>query len=175
MLQSILVLLGTIVGALAAIGGQLISEKYRRRCDRQMIARALAGSIQATLMMNERRNYVTYFQGLLQRIDRREQVEFDKLLRNASVDPITERMLDRVGMLGGNLPSRIIEFMFVLTSIRIDLVRMGAGEFDQNTRDAAHIIREDLKIWDEFEPKARILVKDILEHAKASFSFLPWK
>ena len=126
-------------------------------------------------MMNERRNYVTYFQDLLQRIERGEQFKFDKLLENASVDPITERMLDRVGMLGGNLPSRIIEFMFVLAGIRVDIVRMGAGEFDQNVRAAAHIISEDLKIWDEFEPKARLLVRDILEHARESFSIWSWK
>ena len=34
---------------------------------------------------------------------------------------------------------------------------------------AAKIIREDLKLWEEFEPKDRPLVRDLRQHADEPF------
>jgi hypothetical protein len=166
------VLLGAIVGAAAGIGGQLIGERYRRYTDRQMTARGLAGVIEATLLMTNRREYIPLFQGVLRQIEQGQTVKFDKLLDDASIDPITTKMLDRVGLLGHDLPARVAAFMYVLTSIRMDLVRFGRGEFDNNMPGAAKIIREDLALWEEFEPKARLLVRDLRNYANERFRFL---
>jgi hypothetical protein len=70
-------------------------------------------------------------------------------------------MLEGVGLLGDNLPAHVAAFMNVLTGIRVDVVRFGRGEFDNNMSGAAKIIQEDLKLWEEFEPQARLLVRDL--------------
>jgi hypothetical protein len=121
-ISSLLVLLGTIVGATAAIVGQVISERYKRHRDRQMTARGLAASIEATLLMTDRRGYVPLIEGIVARLKQGQQIKSEKLLDDPSVDPVTAGMLDRVGLLGHDLPGRIVAFMFVLTGIRIDLV-----------------------------------------------------
>jgi hypothetical protein len=166
------VLLGAVVGAAAVIGGQLIGERYKRYSDRQMTARGLAGSIEATLLLTTRREYVPLFEHTVRQIEQGHSVKFDKLLDDASIDPITAKMLDRVGLLGHDLPTRVAAFMNVLTGIRVDMVRFGRGEFDDNMLGAAKIISEDLKLWGEFEPKARLLVRDLRNHADAPFRFL---
>jgi hypothetical protein len=55
---------------------------------------------------------------------------------------------------------------------KVELLTGIRGEFDDNMLGAAKIISEDLKLWGEFEPKARLLVRDLRNHADAPFRFL---
>jgi hypothetical protein len=165
------VLIGAIVGAMAAIIGQLISERYRRHRDRQMTAGGLAASIEATLLLTDRRGYALLFEDIVARLKQGQQIKPEKLLEDASIDPITAGMLDRAGLLGHDLPGRIATFMHVLTGIRTDLVRWGKGEFD----NPAKIFEDDLALWREFEPKARLLVRDLRNHANEPFRFWSWQ
>jgi hypothetical protein len=50
-------------------------------------------------------------------------------------------------------PARVIAFMFVLTGIRVDLVRFGRGEFDDNMPAFAKILREDLRCGQSMSPR----------------------
>jgi hypothetical protein len=160
-------LLAAIVGASAVILGQLLNEAYKRHRDRQMTAKGIAALIHSTLAMTERRSYVTYFEELLRRLARHEPVKFERLLVRSGPDPITEQYLDRVGLLAGDLPTRIAEFYQVLTGIQIDLMRLGDGEFDGNLAGAETTIRADIALWKEFEAKAHVLVRDLETHASA--------
>jgi hypothetical protein len=120
----------------------------------------------------ELRSYTTRWDTIedwIRRIDQGEKLRPQKLLEDASIDPITAAILERVGLLGHDLPARFIAFMFVLTSIRIDLVRFGKSEFDDNMQTLANIFREDLALWAEHEPKARMLVKDLRNHSNERF------
>jgi hypothetical protein len=82
-------------------------------------------------------------------------------------------MLERVGLLRRDLPARVITFMSVLTSIKIELVRFGMGEFDGDMPLLANVFRADLALWAEHEPKARLLVKDLRNHANEPFGSWP--
>jgi hypothetical protein len=124
--------LGALVGATAAVTGQLINERYKRYRDRQMTARGIAASIEATLMMTNRREYAPLVENMIAQIGQGQQIKGEKLIEDASIDPITTKMLEHVGLLGSDLSARIATFMSVLTSIRLDLVRFGMGEFDNN-------------------------------------------
>jgi hypothetical protein len=84
-------------------------------------------------------------------------------------------MLDRVGLLEHDLPARVATFMQVLTGIKIDFVRFGRGEFDQNMPALAKAFGDDLALWKEFEPKARLLVKDLRSHGNELFRFWSWQ
>jgi hypothetical protein len=162
-----LALIAAIVGASAVILGQLLNEAYKRHRDRQMTAKGIAALIHGTLAMTERRSYVAYFEELLRRLARQEPIKFERLLVRSGPDPITERYLDRVGLLAGDLPTRIAEFYQVLTGVQIDLMRLGDGEFDGNPAGAETMIRADIGLWKEFEAKAHILVRDLEAHASA--------
>jgi len=171
----LLVLVGTIVGAAIAIIGQLFSERYKRYHDCQMTARGIAASIDATLIMAERRGYVQSFENMIARISQGEQIKAEMIIEDASIDPITAKMLDRVGLLGHNLPARVVTFMQVLTGIRQDLVRFGRGELSDNMPDLAFILAADLALWREFEPRARVLVRDLRNYASERFRFWSWQ
>jgi hypothetical protein len=174
-LSPVLVLVATLVGAGAAIFGQLLNERFKRYRDRQMIARGIAASIDATLLMTDRREYVPLFEGMLRGIDQGKTVQGEKLIEDPSIDPITSKMLEQAGLLGHDLPARIAVFMQVLTGIRTDLVRFGRGEFDGNMPALRKMLQDDLALWREFEPKARLLVRDLRNYANEPFHFWSWQ
>jgi len=71
----VVALFGAIVGAAAGVGGQLIGERYRRYSDRQMTGRGLAGSIEATLLMTIRREYIPLFEYAVPQIEQGQPVK----------------------------------------------------------------------------------------------------
>jgi hypothetical protein len=71
-------LAGAVVGAAAAIIGQLTNERYKRHRDRQMTARGIAASIEATLIMTDRRDYVGMIEGMLAQIQQGRQIKAEK-------------------------------------------------------------------------------------------------
>jgi hypothetical protein len=118
----LLVLIGAMVGATAAIFGQLLTEGYKHYRDCQMTARGIAASIDATLIMTDRRGYVRMAENIIARINQGEQIKAEKIIEDAGIDPVTEKLLDRVGSLGHDLPVRIAIIMQVLTGIRLDFL-----------------------------------------------------
>jgi hypothetical protein len=148
--QAVAVLLGAIFGAILSGVGL---ESYKRHRDRQGTASAIAGEIFAILQMSAKRNYVSWFHGMLSTLDSGTDLKVPDILRRPiELDPVISKYLDRIGLLGEDLPERIVTFYHQIMGIRSDLARLADGKFDgvpNASQIKANLIREDLALWDE--------------------------
>jgi hypothetical protein len=150
--QGTAAILGAFIGASAAMGSNLLVEAYKRHRDRQGAAAALAASIQATIDLARRRGYVGLFNHYVAELRAGRDVKIPTLVKAlGQIDPITDRYIDRLGMFGGALSFEIAYFFSVVIGIRLDLERMGAGEFDGNLGGKVHVLTEDLQLWQDAE------------------------
>jgi hypothetical protein len=153
-------LTGAFIGASAGIAGGLLLEAYKRRRDRRGTASALAGEIASILFMAERRRYVEFFTGILPQLNAGVDVPIAKFGPGGDYrDPVVDRFLDKIGLLSGDLPERIVRFYSILTGIRRDLERMANGEL--NAAGKASVIAEDLAIWQEAVALGNQLMADL--------------
>jgi hypothetical protein len=79
-------------------------------------------------------------------------------------DPVADRLLDKLGLLPGNLPERVVRFYSVLGGIRLDLIRIGEGEFDTPRTIAA--LKEDLALWADNVALGKALVEELKDLAR---------
>jgi hypothetical protein len=141
-------LLGVAIGGVFGIAGGVVLEAYKRRRDRQGTASALAGEIASILFLADRRGYVAFFEGILPRLGAGENVPIGNFAPSADQpDPVAKAFIDRLGLLPGQLPERVVRFYSMTTGIRRDLERMAKGEFD--VAGKIFIIKQDLEIWRE--------------------------
>lgn len=156
--------LQALIGALGLIAAGVLAERYRIHRLRQGTASALSGEIAATLQMTMIRNYVAAFESILQDlekgIDRKIPSIVDPRLK-AELDPVADRHIEHFGALGGTLPERIVTFYTYLRGIRVDLLRLASGEFDNRPDVKAAVIKADLKLWADAVAIATPLVKDL--------------
>lgn len=150
--------LATFLGVLGALLAALISgvglESYKRHCDKQGVASALAGEIFAIIQMSEKRNYVEYYKSVLKIIrDDKIDVKLPNIIGDTSsgLDPIFNNNIDKLGLLNATtkLPERIAIFYSYLQGIRLDLITLAKEDFSQDLLVKAEIIEEDLKLWAE--------------------------
>jgi hypothetical protein len=160
--QGTTAVLSGFIGASAGIGSGLLLEAYRRRRDRKGVASALAGEISAILTITSMRQYEQLFAGLLSRIEAGEDVPIPLVITNDpnALDPIIAKHIDKLGMLGGNLPERVAHFHYVLNALRIDAVAL-AKVPTGNVAGKRGVMTQDLALWRDAEPKARALAAQL--------------
>lgn len=166
---------GAFLGASAAIGGGLALELYRRHCDRRGVASALAGEVAAILHIATVRDYGPLFEGYLKRLETGIDVRVPPLLaKPLDLDPIWERHIAQVGLLGGMLPAEVVRFYTCLQGIRLDLARLAAGEFDGDPPRKAALIREDLALWTQIPALAEPLIARLTAIANEPLACVRW-
>ena len=112
--------------------------------------------------MTEVRQYIPLFERILKQLEAGTDLRIPTWTpKPFDLDPVLEHHLDRVGILGGNLPSEIVTFYTYLHGIRTDLERLVAGEFDGNLTRKHNIIREDLGIWRDALARSQPLVDSL--------------
>ncbi len=142
-----LAFIGAVLGALLT---GVFAESYRRHRDRQGIASSIRGEISAILDMTKRRNYVATFAQIVAdlRAAKPSRVP-DILQRPIALDPIISRVAERIGILDGDLPERIVSFYSRLMGIRLDIQKLADGIWDYDLNVKAAVIDEDLGLWAE--------------------------
>jgi hypothetical protein len=167
-------LLGAFIGAAAVIFGGFLVESYRRHRDLQGIASALAGEVAGILHMTEKRDYPRYLERVLGQLDAGQNVPIPKLIGGsdnnytvATMFPVMDRYLDKLGLLPGTLPERIVRFYQFVGGIRLDLDRLATNEFDAPGK--ASLIREDLDLWKETSRLGEQLVRELRDVAATTF------
>jgi hypothetical protein len=165
---------GALLGSSAGIGSGLMLENYKRHRDRCGVASSLAGEIASILGMAEMRRHVEYFMALAERAERGEGIVVEPVvLHPHELPPVIAKNLDRLGLLPGDLPSRVITFYTYVMGVRGDIGRLAAGEYAQRPGNAAVVIRQDLALWEETRATGRALVSDLTVISSASWR--PWK
>jgi hypothetical protein len=80
MWHDIFVVAAALIGASAVLSGSLLNESYRRLREQRKIAFGLAGSIEATLIMTDRRGYVALAEGFVLAVRQGTPVKFPSAL-----------------------------------------------------------------------------------------------
>jgi hypothetical protein len=167
MLATLAALLGVIIGALLSGVGL---ESYKRHRDRQGLASALAGEIFAILHMTSKRNHVVWFTAMAKQLEADQPVKIpDIVQRPLQLDPVIASLVDRLGLLGANLPERITTFYHYVNGVRLDIVNLVDGKFDHDLKQKANLIREDLALWDETIKLGGDIRKDLHRIAEESW------
>ena len=150
--QAVASLLGAFIGASAAIGGGLSLEAFKRRQDRRGVAMALAGAIETELWAVRRRGHIAFFESMLPQLDGGTLPTFFGFAREEDArNPTIDVYLDKVGVLGGDLPSHVIRFTQIMWGIRVDASRLVAGKLSNDSQQVARIVRQDLALMAEMD------------------------
>ena len=158
-------LLGALVGASASI----MLENHRRRRDGQMTAVAAAASIETVLWMTERRRHVPLFRAMLAKAKSGEVVQFSGVVdENQIMDPIADRLMDRLGLLHPELASRLVKFFTILHGIRVDILNLRRDCADMSPGEVVRMLEEDLALWEEANDDGKQLITDLRSWASHS-------
>lgn len=149
-------------------------EMYKRRRDRQGTASALAGEIASILYMTNKRGHIQFFEQLLPKLERGEDVSVPALAPSGDFrDPVAEKYIDRLGLLPSNAAERIVRFYTLLAGVRADIQRMVAGEF-KDPAAKAYVVREDLQVWAEAAQLGEQLVSELRKIASPRARVHAW-
>lgn len=171
--QALAALGGAVIGSLTGIGSGLLLENYKRHRDQCGVASSLSGEIASIMAMAKKRNHVANFTHLAQRAEHGEDVTVGPIVQQPHEPPhVFAKNIDRLGLLSGDLPSRIATFYTFVMGVRIDVGRLASREFAGKPKSAAIIIRQNLSLWREVEVLGNALVTDL--NAVALARWRPW-
>ena len=126
---------------------------------------AFAAAIEMELWAIERRGHVSFVKSLLPQYDAGEAVQlYGFTTKDSARNQFIDAHLDKVGLLGGELPSEVIRFTQFTWGVRVDLSRLVAGELGTDGPMIARIIRQDLAIIAELQ----ILGPDLVRRLRRS-------
>ena len=154
--------MGALIGACAAVAGGMLFEHCKRHRDRKRVASALADEISAIVSMTTARNYVPLFQSIAAQIEAGTNVAVPLLIGEPrEMEPMMEKHIDRLGLLGGDLSERIVTFYSFVQGIKLDIDRMANGEFDDDLRAKAFLVRQDVALWKDADTVANAVLAEL--------------
>lgn len=146
-------LVSVMVGGVIAMLGNVVQDSLKHSREKKSTASALAASIQGSLDMVERRQYIQFFEHNLAALRQGVPLQFGRIVAYENlIDPIAERYLDRLGLFDADLALKIAGFYSNLMGIRLDLQRLHAGELKGVE---VQIIEEDLRLWKQTDTDGR--------------------
>lgn len=158
----VLGVLGTVAGAAAVYAGNLRVEGRRHRREARSVAVALAASIQSALWIVDRRGHVLFFQEMLEAARAGRIKPFSGVVDEERLaDPISERLLDRFGLLPADMAWRVTRFLTVFYAIRVDIVNLRSGNFSSIPEAVVNLLEEDIALWTEVSKDAERLVVEL--------------
>ena len=145
-------------------------ESYKRHRDLQGVASAIVGEISSIIHMTEKRGTTRHFSWLLGQLEAGSPVNFPDITGGdpGQDDPIARCHLDKIGLVPGNLPERIVIFYTYLRGIRIDIMNLSKGVF-KDPKEQAAIIRADLILWADAAQLGNSIFADL-----RNISLQPW-
>ena len=158
-------IVGAMLGALAAIA----LERHKHATDRRGVASAIAGEISAWIYGVEMRGQVEEFTAHAVRVRSGQagQGPYAWIDTESNRDPVLTAYINRIGVLGGNLPERVARFYTILESLRSDLRRLAGPELVGKPDAAADVIEKGLELWKQAATDGKKLVQDLQAVASA--------
>jgi hypothetical protein len=156
-------LVGSFVGASAAIGAGPLLESYKRHRDRSGTASAIAGEIAAIIDISIKRKHAEGFASFLVPLKKGTDVKIGNIVgfNKDALDPIIESHIGKLGLLPSSLSRKIAAFYTYLQGIRIDLLRLASDEFDGDPSSKAQIIEEDLALWKQTVDLGNSIIQEL--------------
>ena len=153
---------GAFIGAFAGIGAGIVLEAFKRYRDRVGTASALVGEISAILDIANTREYVQYSDWLLEKLRQAPGHKVAMLFGDPKlVDPILEKHLDKLGLLGGDLPERVAIFYSRVRAIRFDWARLSSHEFDDKLERRVDLVKFNGTLWKKTAVDGKVLCADL--------------
>ena len=153
-------LFGSVATAIAIFAGGLAVERYKRRGDRQGMALALAGAIDAMLGLIEARDMTAEIARAMPELEAGHAVEFRTLVGdNAPFRTITMAYAETLGALGGDLPFRVARFLTWTEGLQQDLRAL--EQSDGRPERQAALVRQMNDLWPRTDALGRGLVTDL--------------
>jgi hypothetical protein len=151
-------LLGALIGGGAAIGGQLVSESYKRYRDRRGTAAAIAGEVSAITKRAAMGKTAEVFENLLRMAQRGEKVTFPNLHRDPmAFDPVYEKHLDKIGLLDPDVVMSAAAFYNYLQGLRVFQASIADGTIPA----APNVMKEMIDIWNAAAEEGNRLLSDL--------------
>ena len=92
-------LVSVMVGGVIAMLGNVVQDSLKHSREKKSTASALAASIQGSLDMVERRQYIQFFEHNLAALRQGVPLQFGRIVAYENlIDPIADRYLDRLGL-----------------------------------------------------------------------------
>ena len=150
-LQSVVQLLGVVVGGLLAIAGGILTttllEKQRHRQESRNLALAFKGEITALIELIKERRYLQRFEEVIRQIEATGQPFFMPFRIRFKYDRVYESNVNRIGLLKPPLPETVPLFYTRLASILEDMVSLGDGTYSQmDIERVLHIYRDSSEL-----------------------------
>ena len=169
-------LAGAIVGGFFALAGGILAHWYEERRKRISLRAAFRAEIQNILRIVTIRDY----KGLFQRAIREWEAdrECKPIIIGGDVsreEPVFSENIDKIGLLGRDAASGIVEFYGVVEGIKTDIRGLCLGQLDSWTNaDKARLFKEDLNLWENAKKTGGGLVATLerpglVSHAWANF------
>jgi hypothetical protein len=157
-----------VIGGIVGATSKIALEVYKRAVEACAVASMIAAEIEATLAISENRRHVEFVTETLRAIESTGNIHTfgDIVGDHGMVNPVLEKNLDKLGMLGPDLCSRIALFYTNLTGIRSDLRRLAAGDAYTTADEQRRIIEEDLRLWSETVAIGRVVVAELKTFAR---------
>jgi hypothetical protein len=150
--------------------GGIVLESYKRHRDLQGVASALAGEIFSIIYISRTRQHAKNFAYLLANLRAGQTIEWPDITGADPTqdDPVVKANLDRIGLLPRNIPQRLATFYAYMRGIRIDIVNLSKGVFN-NSEAQANIVSADLAIWEEASRLGDDLCQELRDIALTSW------
>ncbi len=91
-----------------------------------------------------------------------ENTPLPLVIRDIKFEEVYKANVDKIGLLGGDIPERLASFYTYLFNLRGDLRAVEVGEYENRGLDAtAFLVEQNLELWRKLESHAEQLVVDL--------------
>lgn len=146
-LKDYIPLLQTLVGGLltflGGLLGSVIIQQRQRKAERNSLASAFYGEIQALLKIIERRQYIQRIQEAIKDIRSNREISF-RIKVTRKYFNVYEKNLDKIGILPNPLPEKIVDIYTVMTAILDDLDLIDDESFNKQETEVAALFLAEL-------------------------------
>ncbi len=159
-------LLGAIVGALAATGGQYLMRRSDRAENRRALAYGLASEIESYLDLMERRRHVRNAEDFVQRLRKGENLPIPNFTDHPDTSrayfPLFHANMSSLGILGAETCRLLATFHREIDAVRATAEAAARGEYDVlSTQAKVQLLEQELEIWRGAVNKGKLLVQKL--------------
>jgi phosphoribosylanthranilate isomerase len=155
-------LVGSVIGACAAIGGSIFQDRSKRKNDREAVEQGIAAAIEVIISGIKRRRHVENLKAVATRLEAGEMVQlFGFGDKESFMNKLAASNIERSYQLSSRHVRHAQRFFTMFSGILVDLQKIVAKEFGEDPALIARILREDIGIWEEIEQIGIRLIADL--------------
>jgi hypothetical protein len=129
-------LMGGLLTFLGGLLGSVIIQQRQRKAERNSLASAFYGEIQALIGIVERRRYIQGIQQSIEDLRLNRKISF-RIRVTRKYFNVYEKNLDKIGILPNPLPEKIVDVYTVMTAILEDLDLINEENFYHHETEVA--------------------------------------